>query len=195
MTIADEKKKMRAVMQKRRDALLPEQRQAWSAMLCQRVTSLPEFQRAHCIHVFCSFGSEPDTAAIIQAAFASGKRVVVPVTPPATAVGLQHVEIAPEQQYTTGVFGIPVPHFPDAELYPFCAPQEFFSAEDCILVPLLAFDSGNHRLGYGKGFYDRFLAQTSGTTIGVAFALQCVEYLPVEPHDRALDMVVTEKLP
>lgn len=182
-------------MRKRRDALSPEQRHVLSAMLCQQVASLAQFQQARCIHVFCSFGSEPDTSGIIQTAFAQGKRVVVPVTPSVDAVELRHVEIFSEQQYTTGIFGIPVPHFPSTKPYPYCQPREFFTRADCILVPLLAFDNNNHRLGYGRGFYDRFLAQTPGITIGIAFAIQHVDNLPIEHHDRALNMVVTEKLP
>lgn len=195
MSIAEDKKHLRADMRKRRDALAIEQRREWSALLCERVTSLPEFQRALCIHVFCSFGSEPDTAGIIQVAFSLGKRVFVPITPSARATELLHTEIFPHQHYAAGRFGIPVPHFPHAEHYPYCLPHEFFAASDCILVPLLAFDSNNHRLGYGKGFYDRFLARTRGATVGIAFAMQRVASVPTEPHDRPLDVVATEKLP
>ncbi len=63
---------------------------------------------------------------------------------------------------------------------------------DLILVPLLAFDSGGHRLGYGGGFYDRTLAKHACKAIGIAYAGQEVQELFHEPHDRALDMVLTE---
>jgi 5-formyltetrahydrofolate cyclo-ligase len=62
-----------------------------------------------------------------------------------------------------------------------------------ILVPLLAFDVSGHRLGYGGGYYDRTIAALPGVrTIGVAYAGQEVAVVPREPHDHALDMVVTE---
>jgi 5-formyltetrahydrofolate cyclo-ligase len=63
---------------------------------------------------------------------------------------------------------------------------------DLILVPLLAFDAGGHRLGYGGGFYDRTLAHHTAIAVGIAYAGQEVQELYREPHDRALDMVLTE---
>jgi len=69
---------------------------------------------------------------------------------------------------------------------------------DTILVPLLAFDSNNNRLGYGKGFYDRFLnkfleVKKKITTIGVAFSFQKYNKLPVSNLDKKLDYILTEK--
>lgn len=195
MSTREKKILLRAEMREKRDALLPEQRAEMSAAISRNVTALPEFHRACCVHVFCSFGSEPDTLPVMQAAFEAGKRVFVPVTPDRDMVDLRHVEIFPEQQYRPGSFGIPVPHFADAEEYPYCEPQEFFTPQDCIIVPLLAFDAAGYRLGYGRGFYDRFLAQTPGYTIGIAFSFQQVASLPVEEHDLPLDITITEKLP
>jgi 5-formyltetrahydrofolate cyclo-ligase len=61
-------------------------------------------------------------------------------------------------------------------------------------VPLAAFDRRGHRIGYGKGFYDRALANLPhATTIGLAFATQEIDHVPDEAHDRALDFVVTER--
>jgi len=62
-----------------------------------------------------------------------------------------------------------------------------------LLVPLLAFDASGHRLGYGGGFYDRTLAQLQVPAIGIAYAGQEVASLPRGPHDRTLDMVLTEQ--
>ena len=69
---------------------------------------------------------------------------------------------------------------------------------DLILVPLLAYDSNNNRLGYGKGFYDKFLnkflkKKNKITTIGVAFAFQKYNKLPVSNLDIKLDYIITEK--
>jgi len=62
-----------------------------------------------------------------------------------------------------------------------------------LLVPLLAFDAVGHRLGYGGGFYDRTLALLKVPATGIAYAGQEISSIPSEPHDRTLDMVLTEQ--
>ncbi len=66
---------------------------------------------------------------------------------------------------------------------------------DLLIVPALAFDRQCNRLGRGGGFYDRFLArpELKAITVGVAFAEQIVETLPIHPNDRPVDLVVTDK--
>jgi 5-formyltetrahydrofolate cyclo-ligase len=64
---------------------------------------------------------------------------------------------------------------------------------DVVIVPLLAFDRRGHRLGYGKGYYDRLLAASHAASIGVGFAAQEIDALPAEAHDVALDYVITER--
>lgn len=63
---------------------------------------------------------------------------------------------------------------------------------DVALVPGLAFDTCGGRVGRGGGYYDRFLAQFGGRKIGVCFACQLVDRVPMEPHDAAVDAIVTE---
>jgi 5-formyltetrahydrofolate cyclo-ligase len=65
-------------------------------------------------------------------------------------------------------------------------------APDVILVPLLAFDASGHRLGYGGGYYDRTLDALKARAIGIAYAGQEIAGVPREPHDRPLDMIVSE---
>jgi 5-formyltetrahydrofolate cyclo-ligase len=81
-----------------------------------------------------------------------------------------------------GIFGIHEP----LESWPRAVP-------DVLLVPLLAFDAAGHRLGYGGGFYDRTLALLNVPAIGIAYAGQEISSIPVGPHDRTLDMVLTEQ--
>lgn len=63
---------------------------------------------------------------------------------------------------------------------------------ELIIVPSIALDPAGNRLGRGKGFYDRLLAQTRATTIGVAYDFQLVPEVPAEPHDAPLDIIITE---
>lgn len=63
---------------------------------------------------------------------------------------------------------------------------------DMIVVPAVAYDKSGNRLGRGKGFYDRLLASTRATTVGVAYDFQLFDELPTEPHDIPVDMVITQ---
>jgi 5-formyltetrahydrofolate cyclo-ligase len=64
---------------------------------------------------------------------------------------------------------------------------------DLVLVPGVAFAPDGHRIGYGKGFYDRLLKKTKCPKIGIAYEFQIVDNIPCEPHDCTMDMIITEK--
>ena len=63
---------------------------------------------------------------------------------------------------------------------------------DCMIIPIVAFDEHKHRLGHGKGYYDRYLASYKGVKIGVAFECQKVEAIQCNSHDVDMDVIVTE---
>lgn len=100
----------------------------------------------------------------------------------AKGLPLEYHRIPNGEMMPPGAFGIhePLDHWPRVR-------------PDLLLVPLLAFDSRGHRLGYGGGFYDRTLALLNIPAIGIAYAGQEVASLPDEPHDRTLDMILTEQ--
>lgn len=178
-----------------RDAIPPDQRAAWSADICRCAAALPAFQSARVAHCFLSIQSEVDTRALVERALADGRRVAIPVfvkgsdeTPCAEIDSLSGAGFEP------GRFGLSVPK----AIRP-VAPDEI----DLVFVPLLAFaarragrEAGRawDRLGYGVGYYDRFLARLRPSTprIGLAFAGQQVEALPAGPRDAPLDAVITE---
>ena len=64
---------------------------------------------------------------------------------------------------------------------------------DLIFVPGIVFDKNRNRIGYGKGYYDRFLRKKKSKTVGIAYDFQLVESIPAEAHDVTLDKVITEK--
>jgi 5-formyltetrahydrofolate cyclo-ligase len=90
-----------------------------------------------------------------------------------------------------GAFGIrePIPDAPE-DIVTFHA---FFGSETAIIVPLVAFDQTCARIGYGKGYYDRFLAESAAAKIGIAYELQKVQTVPVFEHDIALDAIATQE--
>ena len=190
------KSEMREWMKTRRDAVPGQQRAIWSQHIVERAIGLPGYHSAQTVHVFLSIQSEVDTQRLIEHALAHGKRVVLPVflrnsiETPCTQI----TSLADEDYKLTG-FGLRVPKV--KQLVP-------VAEVDWVWVPLLAFwpvrssnagmaaNSPAHRLGYGAGFYDRFLAQIQAPKVGLAFEMQRVNGWPIEPHDVPLDFVVTE---
>ncbi len=154
-----------------------------SAVICARLAALPIFQAAAAIHCYLPIRSEVDTRFLIDAALAAGKAVAVPV------VGNDHhLDHSWIDRLDTEAFVIG----PHGTLQPRAMRPAAPGSWDLTVAPLLAFDRAGYRLGYGKGHYDRLLAQTRGVSIGVAFAVQEEPCLPHEPHDVPLDIIVTE---
>lgn len=178
----DPKKILRRELQARRNAL--DNRAARSAAICAGVIDLHVYRAARVLHCYLPIRSEVDTLPLITDALARGKGVVVPVVRP-DATELDHswvVSLAPDD-LEPGIFGTRQPrHLRPADIR-LC---------DVIIVPLLGFDRAGHRLGYGKGYYDRLLARSPATAIGVAFAAQEIDLVPRDPHDHPLDWIVTE---
>ncbi len=183
------KAQIRQQMLRRREQMDETEYQQRCKAIHRCVVSHPTFRRAAWIHTYCSFNREVDTWRIIRSAFAMGKRVMVPVVQQSE---LRHIEIFPDQSFQPDAFGIPVPQFDHPPQWLDAA--AILQPSDLVLVPLLAFDPDLYRLGYGKGYYDRFLARVRAVKMGIAFAFQRRESpLPRESHDVPLDLVVTDQ--
>ena len=165
-----------------RDAL--DDRERRSTAISALVLASPSYAAARAIHCYLPMRSEVDTRPLIADALAHGKRVAVPIVVP-KAAELAHawLDSLAADALTPGAFGT----FNPRDLRP-AAPGDW----ELVIVPLLAFDRRGYRLGYGKGYYDRLLAGSPITSIGVAFAAQEIDMLPAEAHDIALDWIITE---
>ncbi len=125
-----------------------------------------------------AFG-EVETGEILRHALSIGKGVCVPVSGEDLSLKLSKTD----GEFTRGLYGIKEPAHPDFV---------DFSFPDLILVPGLAFSEKGDRLGFGKGYYDRFLSEAKGLKVGLCYGFQIVPSLPSEPHDVRLDAVITE---
>lgn len=186
-TIAERKASLRAHLKNLRRNFPELERQPANAAIFAHIMSLPEYRAAEVIHTFVSWRDEVDTHAIIKASFAAGKRVAVPRVPPDKSQ-LEHYFISDFAALVPGTLGI---------LEPSSGPGVHLAPEnthfDVIFVPGLAFDRAGNRLGYGRAYYDQFLAGTMALKIGLAFALQIVDEVPVAPHDQRVDLIITEQ--
>lgn len=176
MTGAERKAELR-----RRAALLP---RAKAEHLLERFARHPQVAAAHTVMVFCGVGREPDTAPLIRALLAQGKRVALPVCLPGR--NMEARVITQEGQLVPGRFGIPEPEYGCPAV-----PREEIGA---VLVPGLMADREGYRLGHGGGYYDRWLAGYRGFTAVVCPKERLVDRLPREEFDRPVDLVITEEI-
>ena len=178
-----DKKALRREIGAKKGALNPEQIENRSAILADKLYKTSQYRDCTSLYAYLSFNQEVRTNPIIQRAWAEGKRVAVP-----KVVGDEMVfiwidsfdNLAPQ-----GAFHIMEP----IENGPVAADESAL-----ILMPGLAFDPEGHRVGYGGGFYDRYLAaQPCHPTVALCYDFQLYDHLDVEDHDVLVDVVITDK--
>jgi 5-formyltetrahydrofolate cyclo-ligase len=166
----------------RRDALDSAFRKKASRSIAERALDFPDLQDLTPIGAYWPIRSEVDPRPLMEALLARRQDVALSqIIHPRLSFRLWQ----PGDPLVKGGFGVREPG-PDA-------PEVFPVA---LLVPLVAFDRSGGRIGYGKGHFDRAIAALEEKhpilTIGLAYAVQEIERVPVEPHDRLLDVIVTE---
>jgi 5-formyltetrahydrofolate cyclo-ligase len=163
-------------------ALSPTERNSCSERLCERLRGLTVWQRATTVLLFAPLVDEPDITPLLEEALSSGRKVAMPRFDAGAQI-YQAASLAGRHELEPGRFGAlePIAGCPSISL----------KQLDFILVPGIAFDLVGRRLGRGKGFYDRLLAEVLGHKCGVAFDVQIVAELPEEPHDVRVDSILT----
>jgi len=174
----------------RRDSLTAEEILAKSRDIAQQLARLPFYQKeeSQTIMFFLSFRSEVETREMVEDNLARGNRVLVPKSLPEERKLIPSQLLDFEKDLAPGAYDIPEPR-PEA-LRP-VNPEHI----DLLIVPGVAFDLQGNRLGYGGGYYDRFFERLRPGVplVALAFELQIVRQVPVEPWDRRMDWLVTEK--
>lgn len=155
-----------------------------SINIIKNLYSLDEFLNARTIMVYVSFGGEVETKDLIKRLLEAGKRVCTPLCN-AKDVSLTAKEITNFSDLKPGSYGILEP----LETSCVVAKNEI----DFILVPGCVFSKDGHRIGYGKGYYDRFLKDSSAVTCGLCYDFCLLDSLPFENTDVPLDIIITEK--
>ena len=181
--LLDKKKTRQRVLQQRRAFSATEKTPAEQQML-KFLQSWDVFKQAETIHIFISKTDEPDTSPIIESAWESGKTVAVPCVVP-ESFELFHSQLKSFEDLSSGALGVLEPS-PEGRIA--MNPESF----DLVIIPGVAFDRQGGRLGYGKGYYDRFLEQTAAFRLALAFNFQVLEKVPTEKHDVPMNGVLTE---
>jgi 5-formyltetrahydrofolate cyclo-ligase len=177
-----DKRWVRNAVRAERDAVPTDVREERAARVIERFLDVPEVQRARTIMLFSSFGSEVPTGSLIERLQRKG---VVVALPRIEGAALVPVPYAPGDPTTTTPFGAEEP-VGGTPLDP--------SSIDVIGVPGVAFDRRGARIGYGGGYYDRFLRGLRAFTVGLVFGLQVLdEDLPAGRFDLPVDAIVTEE--
>lgn len=176
-----DKKALRREIGAKKSALTGREIGSRSLILAERLFATEQYRRTRSLYAYLSFNQEVRTNPIIERAWADGKRVAVPKVMGGDMV---FIWIDSFDAVAPGYRGIPEP------------------IEDCpvaddpralVLMPGLAFDPDGHRVGYGGGFYDRFLAkEPDHPLVALCYDFQLFDHLDVEYHDVPVDLVITD---
>jgi 5-formyltetrahydrofolate cyclo-ligase len=160
-----------------------------SIEITKKLVNSEYFLKSSTIMCYMDFNNEVMTKYLISHCFENGKRVILPLVDTVNGEKkiIPYEIIDLEKDVSPGVFGILEPKKDTAKTI---NPEEI----DLVVVPGVAFDISKNRLGYGAGFYDRFLklVKPDCPKVGIAFEFQIFEAIPTEEHDIPLDFVITE---
>ena len=172
----------------RRDALPKDERSEKSTAIMERLFDFANFLEARIVLFYMSYGSEVDTEPMVRKALELEKIVALPL------VDAKQGEIVPfkidnlDSDLRPGYRGIREPIPEQCKQIP-------VQYVNLAIIPGVAFDERGGRIGHGMGVYDRFIPKLDITTRKVALAFECqiVPQIPMEPHDRYTDIIITEE--
>ncbi len=182
--IRPEKRRLRAECKQRRRAMSAAQKAQSDAAITERFLASRQYSENDILFCYVSTEIEADTREILHRAIADGKTVAVPRCIDGTRK-MDFYILQDMSALEAGAFGVSEPN------PAMCKKMTDFSAGLCI-IPALAFDKSGYRLGYGKGYYDRFLAEFSGETLGLVYDCCFYDHLPRGKFDLAAQWVITE---
>ena len=183
-TIDLEKKELRRRVREQLSALTREARWESDSALFARFLALPQVKQAQTIFAFWGIpGKEPDTSLLVRELAAQGKTVGLPRMLPNRQMEVRRY--SPDSPMVQASFGISEP----GEDCPLLERQSI----DLALVPAVCYDRKGYRLGFGGGYYDRWLEGFSGVRVGLCRSVVLQDRVPTEAHDAWVDILLTEE--
>jgi len=177
--VSQKKQDLRKAILAKRNLLTEEECKSKSNDIVKSLFQIKQFQSAKCIALYLPTGNEVITNQIIEKCISVGKEVLVPVT----NAHIEFFRFNSFEDLTPGKYGIPEPKLRNS---PKCDP-------DVILVPGIVFGFCMHRIGYGKGYYDRYLRGHKAYRIGICYDFQILNELPKHEDDQHMDLIITDK--
>jgi len=177
----ESKKDIRKHVLERRNCIPDKEWEDKSRLICEKVVTHPFFLLADAIYCYADYHGEVATRQIMEYAWKIGKKVA---TPKVLGDVMEFYYIQSFDDLEEGYKGIPEPKQMNLAL----------DEKALLIMPGAAFDRFGNRIGYGKGYYDKYLkAYPNHKTIAIAFELQMVETIPAEVHDICPDIIITEE--
>lgn len=177
------KKEIRAEVKSHRREATAEQIHNHSELICDAFLALPEYRDAKVVFAYMDCKNEVETRKVIEHCWKNGKTVAVPKV---FGEIMKYYAISSYEDLEDGYFGIQEPKHEQL--------QEIVCEDGLMILPGVAFDEQRHRVGYGGGFYDRYLeAHPDMKKIAFAFEFQVFDKVPFEKFDRQPEKIITEK--
>ena len=177
------KQELRAECKRRRAAIPADGKTKLDELIRRRIVETEEFQRAETVLLYAPVKGEIDLLPLVAICRRMGKEVGFPVSLEDGALAFRSPDEG--ESLVTGAYGIPEP--------PPTARSSTLNEKTLCILPALTFDQKGNRLGYGKGYYDRFLASFKGMTLGAVYEKLMCPSVPTEEHDLPVNVVVHER--
>ena len=179
----NDKKQLRAHYKKLRQAMDKAEKQKCDDKIATMFLESELYKNCDELLIYVSFDIEVDTLGIIRQALKE-KTVYCPKCISGTNI-MEFYEIKAFDDLSQGSYGILEPMTNSG-------PSSDFSDNSLCVVPALSYDKKGYRLGFGKGFYDRFLSRFNGTSVGICYQICLCESLPADEYDICVDHLITE---
>lgn len=176
------KDELRLEMKRLRRQITKEESEQKSRAAADAVFELPQYKSAETVMAYMASFKEISTSAIIRDAL-KHKHLVIPVSN-TDSLTITPSYLKSENDLVKGAYGIYEPRIIE--------PAKVNDI-DIAIIPGIAFDRRGGRLGFGKGYYDRFLSEFHGVKIGFCYEFQLIDELPLDSHDIPMDIIITEK--
>lgn len=180
--IKKKKKELRNEMLIKRAKLNTSYKKEYDSWICNQLEKIIDTENYKTIHAYLPMGKEIDITPLLEKLLAKNITIITPKTLPKRK--LENRVLTSLDAIEKGVFGTTHP----------ANPEEYTGTFDLIIIPGLAFDEQNYRLGYGGGYYDNFIVNHPlAKKIGIFYLEQKTDQIPTEPHDIQLDRVLIKK--